>query len=266
MSGSVTARRGLRDRERRAVVEVAAPTASRAGCPRRSCPRGRCASESAARASSRSGSASSLQLHRHLGRAAAVLRLDLRDLADLDACDPHGRARLQVLHVAEHRLQLVRVRERVRLREAEVGEQDEHREREDPGLEGAHGTSFRLSMPSWRDLKVPPARPGVLLSTTRCPTGVARVGDEPERIAGLAGLAVGAARASRSPGRRTACGAPAWRPRPAGPRPPGCRPAASTRCEPSEFAAGCRPAWRGCARCVPPATVADWCVPSGLKK
>ena len=49
------------------------------------------------RASSRIGSASLAQLHRHLGRAAAVLRLDLRDLADLDPGDPHRGARLQAL-------------------------------------------------------------------------------------------------------------------------------------------------------------------------
>ena len=72
-------------------------------------------------------------------------------------------------------------------------------------------------MPSWRDLKVPPARPGVSPSTTMVAARIARVGHELVRIAGLAALAVRAAAASRSPGRRTACGAPAWRAPPAGP-------------------------------------------------
>ena len=42
------------------------------------------------------------------------------DLADLDAGDPHRRLRLEVVRVVEDGLELVRVRERVRLREAEV--------------------------------------------------------------------------------------------------------------------------------------------------
>jgi hypothetical protein len=101
-----------------------------------------------------------LDLHRHLGRTLALLhRLDLHDLAHLHAGDPDRRARLQVVHVVEDGLELVRVRERVRLREAEVREQADHDDRQDAGAEGAHsvaapahGTSLRLSIPSSRIL------------------------------------------------------------------------------------------------------------------
>ena len=62
-----------------------------------------------------------LDLHRHARAAGGVVhRLDALDLADVDAGDPHRRVRLQVVRRAEDRLELVRVGERVGLREAEV--------------------------------------------------------------------------------------------------------------------------------------------------
>jgi hypothetical protein len=93
------------------------------------------------------------QLHRDPGGGlAAVGHLDLRDLADLHPGLAHRRAGLEVLGVADEGPQLVRVGKRVRLGEPEVDGHKNHHERQHTCPERAHGTSFRLSMPSWRDL------------------------------------------------------------------------------------------------------------------
>ena len=133
-------------------------------------------------------------------------------------------------------------------------------------------------MPSSRALNVPPARPGVSPSTDhvaaaadeaagRAVRRVARVRDEPVRVAGLAGLAVGAPaavdrraavlrveRLLRGLRLRVLVARHVHRVR-------------ATRSVPSEFS------WLGVDELredalgsCRPATTADWCVPSGLKK
>ena len=117
-----------------------------------------------------------VDLHGHARVARAVLqRLDRLDLPHVHARDPHRRALGHAVGVGEHGLQLVGAGERVGLGEGEERAQAHHqhgdqagRERPHAGALGAaagnvrepHGTSLRLSMPSSRDLKVPPARPG----------------------------------------------------------------------------------------------------------
>jgi len=59
-------------------------------------------------------------------------------LPNLDAGYADRRVRLQVVHVVEDGVQLVGVRERVRLREAEVPEQRDHGQSEDSCAELAH--------------------------------------------------------------------------------------------------------------------------------
>ena len=57
------------------------------------------------------GRALSVSSHRHArGRLAVADRLDLRDLADVDAGDPHERARLELVGVRDDRVDLVLAR------------------------------------------------------------------------------------------------------------------------------------------------------------
>src|SRR5439155_18477063 len=64
--------------------------------------------------------------HRH--DAGVALTLDGTHLADVDAGDPHGGLRVDVLCTGEHALQLVAVFERDALGEAEVHDDDQHQD------------------------------------------------------------------------------------------------------------------------------------------
>ena len=78
------------------------------------------------------GPARVLDPHRHERALAAAVALDGGDLADLDAGDPHRRAGAQVVRALERRLDLVVRLERDRLRPAEVDDDGDHAQRDDP--------------------------------------------------------------------------------------------------------------------------------------
>ena len=170
-------------------------------------------------------------VHRHVGRLARALggagRLAARlvrhrgDRADVDARDAHQRTRLQPVGVGEGRVDRVLVGERVgELRVGRVGEDGDQDDPDQAGLELAHAVAALLAcvrnlmgsrgtLASWgpvvglrlnvspagtraRPLNVGPWSPGVCASVPRLrPGGIEVV--ELERVAALAGLAVGVA-------------------------------------------------------------------------
>jgi hypothetical protein len=80
-----------------------------------------------------------LVVDRHLDdRGRPRPGLDLRDLADVDARDPHGRAAAQLVGRLHDRVERVPVAERQRPAERQVHDGPDDREHEHAGAEGRH--------------------------------------------------------------------------------------------------------------------------------
>ena len=127
-----------------------------------------------------------LDLHGHPGLAVAVgQRMDVGDLADVDARLAHRRLLLEVVRRLEGRVDDEWVRERVVLREPEEGEHEDQHGSQEPRSErrdrsasscraGSHQGTLNPSARScgstwlrfWSPVKVGPKRNGGLLATT----------------------------------------------------------------------------------------------------
>ena len=161
---------GLRDRDRVAVVERRRRRRARAAGRRRSCPRGRCAGgSSASRPCGSAGPLSSISIVT-TDAVRARLALDRRDLADVDAGDPHRRVRADVVRVWKTALKLEAVRERDVLGEAEVDDdastiEHERADRRALAARSLRGDAARGCGVAPRELTAPVA----LVSSSACP-------------------------------------------------------------------------------------------------
>jgi hypothetical protein len=88
-------------------------------------------------------------LHRHDGVVRAVLRVDLLDLADVDAGDAHRRVGPQAVGGLEHGVDLVAARERDVLREAEVREHQDRDDRDQADRERAAALAAPAGCAGW---------------------------------------------------------------------------------------------------------------------